>query len=66
MPSFNVASAEFPNARMSVRGCGCTYPLAASAKTLHYLGLPRGTTKDQYSAVTEANKKLKPDVAKGH
>jgi internalin A len=39
-------------------------PLVASARSLHYLGLPKGTTSDQYQSVTEANHKLHPDVSR--
>jgi Leucine-rich repeat (LRR) protein len=39
-------------------------PLSASAKTLHYLGLPKGTESEQYDALKDENPKLHPDIAK--
>ncbi len=39
-------------------------PLSASAHSLHYLGLPKGTTSEQYDALKDENPKLHPDIAK--
>jgi Leucine-rich repeat (LRR) protein len=39
-------------------------PLSASAKSLHYLGLPKGTTSEQYDALKDENPKIHPDIAK--
>jgi len=39
-------------------------PLLGSAKSLRYLGLPKGTESEQYQAITDENHKLKPEIAK--
>jgi hypothetical protein len=39
-------------------------PLVSSAKSLKYLGLPKGTKPEQYAAISAANRRLRPDIAK--
>ena len=39
-------------------------PLISSAKSLKYLGLPKGTTSDMYSGVMEANRKVHVEMSR--
>lgn len=53
---------ELKSVDMRNTPCSDFDPLASSAKTLHFLGLPKGTTSDQYSAITESNRKVHPTI----